>query len=263
MVAHVLHPNAGLLHHFPGYRFLNRLSLVHKAGQRRVGAHPLQASPRLAQQAPVAGRVGHHGDNHRVGARKMLRAAGGAQAHLPAPSLDGGIPADGAEAVPQVPVQLGAGLGQHPGVGAGHAFAGSAAVLKMPARAIHRPLGGSGVFGQVNGEVSRAVQQAQEYPLGVVGQRVNCVGGQPAQFGRRVVGEQHVQVAEGQKLAGRIYGLLSNPVLIAAFYLATVEGVVGKDVGFSHRLVHLGGWMENVRFSSPAGPQSNCRPLVL
>ena len=143
----------------------------------------------------------------------------------------------------QVPVQLGAGVGQQAGVGAGHGLAGGAAVLEMPARLFRHAVGHVGGFGQVNGEVADVIQEAEEDPFGFGWQGSQNGRAEPAQLGRRLIGQQHVQVAEGQEPAGRIRGLLKYPVLVAAFGLAAIDGVIGKDMGWvGHLMVHLVSW---------------------
>ena len=167
--------NTGFFHHFPRHRFLNALALIHKAGQRRVRPQPRQTPARLPQQAPVALHIHHHRDDNRVGAGEVAGVAAGTLAHLPAAPLVGGMAAHRAEAVAQVPVQLGTGLRQHPRVGPGHRFSRRAAVLKMPARDI-LDLGSDGLVpGQVHREMADAVQHPEKYPLGVGGQRLDLV----------------------------------------------------------------------------------------
>ena len=78
-IAHCTKPDARFLEHLAAHGGFQRLARFDESGQQRI--HPLGPARRPAQQHRIAMRDQH--DDHRIGARKMMRAAGRAVA-LPA-----------------------------------------------------------------------------------------------------------------------------------------------------------------------------------
>ena len=130
MVTNIFHRYAGLLHDFSGHGLLNGFPLVHEPGQRRIRIRARHAAQGLAQQAPVF--IGYNRDYHRVSARIVLGIALGALAHLSAALNEGIVAADRAKSIAVVPVYLGAGLGNYPGVRPAEELGRCPGVLESP-----------------------------------------------------------------------------------------------------------------------------------
>src|SRR5260221_6046645 len=101
MVRDVIDEDAGLLIDLACHRFLQALARLDKAGQGRV--HSRRPDALAPQEAAITVMDQH--DHRRVGARKILRLAGGvgAAAYMPALLADAGGAAHRAEALSHVP----------------------------------------------------------------------------------------------------------------------------------------------------------------
>ena len=233
MVADIFDPDAGFLHHFPSYGFLDGFPLIHKAGQRRIAVHRRQAAPGLSQQAAVA--IGYYHNYHRVDPGEMLGLADGTFPFLPAALDHRGLAADGAVAVPVMPVDLRPALRQDAGFRpAEQVFGGGTGFLKAATGPGFGGRRGRILLGQVKGKIGNAIEQAQKQGDGggQVGRQIGPR--QPAQAGAAGVvgsiGNQSCRPPQRQKAAGGFPNLGLNPILIPPFHLAPVQWIGGENM---------------------------------
>ena len=230
MVADVLDPDARLLHDLPGHRFFYGLSLVHEPRQRREAVTPeCGPVPGLAQQAPLS-VVDHH-DDHRVGAGEVLGVAGGTSPHTPAPGDEGLLATHRAEAVSAVPRHLGPGLGNQPRFQRAQVLPGRPGILKLPLPAVAK-LAYYGILScHIDHEMGPVSVGAQEEAVRIDPQPGLFVGGEPPKDWDLTLGDEDVQVGNGQESALRVLLLVLDPLFIPAFPLTPVQGIAGEPVG--------------------------------
>ena len=179
------------LEHLAPHRLFQRLARLHEAGQR--GIHVGARKPlRMTEQRVVAAR--HQHDHGGVGAREMLRLAGGAGHHVAGAARIAHGAAHAAEPVARAPVHQPARMRQDRRLRPRHAPADRAQIDELAQflrQQRHRVLGRA----DVHGEHRRSVMQAEECPWPALhAQRVRHLAGDEHRLRRAFVHAAH-QVA--------------------------------------------------------------------
>ena len=228
VVAHIADGDAGFFHDLAADGLFDGFSLVDESGEGGVHLHAGQAAAGLAEDAAVA--AGDNDDDDGIGAGEVLGAAVGAFAHLAAASLVGWGAADAAIAMADVPVDLGAALGDDAGVGGGEDGPGGADLLELQFAV--EAEGGDRVreIADIDGEVGDAVAESEETGRGGDRQVVDMRGAQPGGGGGGVAVEENVELVKGQEAAGGIADAVGEPAVVTTLTLAAVERIGAEYV---------------------------------
>ena len=227
-IAHPPDANARFLEDLAPHRLLDRLARLHESGEAgEPGADP---PPTAAEQAALA--LDREHDHDRVDARIMVRPAIRA-----APPPSGRVdrarrPALRAKAVPRVPVEQRARLGEDRGLAAGDRGGQGCghrrsrpAPARPPARRWHRARNGHG---------RRRSRAGSAWRRASIASRQGATGCQSSSSGRAVA-DQRLQLAQRQQPGCRIVEQRSDPAGILPALADAVERVARKGVDLFHR----------------------------